>query len=692
MSTLAAIAAAIGLAFAQAPAVPAPAPAGALAYGHSARKGALDCQQDPCAMVLPAASRFEAVEGRPYQVGLDDDGQAVGWVALSTDLTDVKGYSGKPLTTLVGLSTDGTITGGRVLHHSEPILLVGIPEQKLHDFVDNYKGVRADERVVVGNGKPGERSVDIVSGATVTVLAENQTILETARALGQDVGAIERSPPLLGHFVEEDTTWTWDQLIESEALGHLQVSASEMGADGAGYQDKAGEGQPFIDLYFTLADAPQIGRALLGEHTWASKMAALQPDEHLFVLLGNGSSTFKGSGFVRGGIFDRIRVEQGLDYLVFTDMDYMNLSSVPAAGAPTFKEAALFIARDARLDPGRPFSLIFLGSRFDAKGGYSREFHTFEATHRLPRSLYKLDQPDPDDDIWKQAWSNTPWRTTAVVIWLLAVVGVFAGRRWTTARMARLKVLHTSFLLFAFVIGGLVLGMQPSVTQVLTFIGSVLHGWNLRLFLSDPLLFVGWIFIAVVTIIWGRGVFCGWTCPYGALNELLFKLGRKLHIPEYELPDPIHRKLRWLRYFIFAGLVAAYLYDPILGEKAAEVEPFKSTFLVAPWTREWWFIGWWGLLLAISLTTYRPFCRYVCPLGAALAIPGSARISGPYRRDFCSKCKICTKGCEPKAIRDNGTIDPRECLSCMECEANWRDDQVCPPLVKIRRDLERRAP
>ena len=41
--------------------------------------------------------------------------------------------------------------------------------------------------------------------------------------------------------------------------------------------------------------------------------------------------------------------------------------------------------------------------------------------------------------------------------------------------------------------------------------------------------------------------------------------------------------------------------------------------------------------------------------------------------------------CEPRAIRDDGTIDPRECLSCMDCEATYRNEQKCPPLLAITR-------
>jgi NosR/NirI family nitrous oxide reductase transcriptional regulator len=115
----------------------------------------------------------------------------------------------------------------------------------------------------------------------------------------------------------------------------------------------------------------------------------------------------------------------------------------------------------------------------------------------------------------------------------------------------------------------------------------------------------------------------------------------------------------------------------------AEIEPFKSTFLVPAWRRSGVFLAWWLILLVASAFMYRPFCRYLCPLGAGLALFGSFRVSGPRRRRFCSSCKICTNACEPRAFRPDGTIDPRECLSCMECEATYRDKAVCPPLVGV---------
>ncbi len=218
----------------------------------------------------------------------------------------------------------------------------------------------------------------------------------------------------------------------------------------------------------------------------------------------------------------------------------------------------------------------------------------------------------------------------------------------------------------------------------------MVHEWRWDLFLSEPFVFVSWIFIAFVSVIWGRGVFCGWVCPYGAMNELAFKITHKLGFEGYELPDRIHEKLRYLRYVVLAGLIGVYLYDSILGERLAEIEPFKSTFLVPIWTREAGFIAWWVVLLALAFVMYRPFCRYLCPMGGGLALLSSFRPSGPKRRAFCSSCQICTRGCEPRAIRPNGTIDARECLSCMECEATYRAEDRCPPLIGLAQLADKR--
>lgn len=659
-------AALVTLVSASSPALAAPAP--------------FDCDKLPCAELLPGAVSFQPSAGAPYLTGLDPEGAKVGWLILSTDAVETKGYSGQPLVTLVALGLDGKIAGARVVEHHEPILLVGIDEQELHDFVDFYRGKPADAKVVVGDSPdPDALTVDVISGATVTALAQNQTVLQTAVSLGRAVGLLEEGEGARGHFVESAEVWSWERMQAEGVFGRLTVQGEQMGPRESG---------TFIDLWFTLADPPQVGRALLGERTYEHLMESKAEGQHLLVIYGSGSSSFKGSGFVRGGLFDRVRVEQGLQTLLFRDTDYTPLNQPQVEGAPRFKEGAVFRTQPG-LAPGAAFDLVFIGSVYNYEGGFSRNFKAFSATHQLPASMYFRPAPPKDESpaIWEQAWYNQRYTVAILGAILLAVLLLFAGRRWTTGNMSRLHRLHITVMALSVGVLGFWLHAQPSVTQVLTLLDGAAGGqMSLALFLSEPLLFVFWCFIAVVTLVWGRGVFCGWLCPYGAMTELGFKLREKLGLPGgYELPERIHTKLRYLRYLILVGLVTVFLVDPAVGEQAAEVEPFKSTFFVAPWTREWYFLGWWVALLALSLVMWRPFCRYLCPLGAALAIPGSARVSGPYRREFCNSCQICTKGCEPRAIRKDGSIDPRECLSCMECEANYRDDEVCPPLVALNR-------
>ena len=675
----------LGLAMAEDPAVPdryAVMTGAGMPRQTSAKPGSLSCgDPDPCAEVLPGATRFERLDGKPYATGFNDNGKLVGWVVLSTDVTDMVGYSGKPLSTIVGLDTEGVITGGRVVHHSEPILLLGIPESSLREFVDAYTGFRADASVSLGASSSADHQVDGVSGATVTVLVANETILAAVRSLGTDVGVLEATPARPGHFVTDEAPWSWTELVDEGALGHLLLTPEQVGTTGD---------EPYVDLWFGLADAPHVGIPLLGEHRYHNAMEALEEGEHLFVVFNDGTYSFKGSGFARGGLFDRFRIEQGLTTQSFRDLDYMNLGPPPVDDAPRFREGGLFISRDHQIDPGEAFDFVFLATVYDTKrGAFTRDFTSFTSTHTTPTSVYEMEGLSMEWQIARDAWLATPWKTAIVALWLMLVTGLFVGRTWLTSDTERLKKIHIGVMAGSFLILGVGLTVQPSITQLLTILGSAAGEWRWSLFFSDPVVFLTWVFIAGILFIWGRGVFCGWTCPYGAMNELTFKLGRLLRLPEWEISLPIHRKLRYTRYAVLVGLVIAYLYDAQLGEQLAEIEPFKSTFFVPPWTRHPGLFLWWSVLLVWSAFTWRPFCQYLCPLGAGLAIPSYVRTSGPRRREFCTKCKICTRTCEPRAIDEHGVINGADCLNCMECEANYYDDQTCPPLVKQRRDKER---
>ncbi len=200
-----------------------------------------------------------------------------------------------------------------------------------------------------------------------------------------------------------------------------------------------------------------------------------------------------------------------------------------------------------------------------------------------------------------------------------------------------------------------------------------------------------WIFITVSLLLWGRGWFCGWVCPYGALLELIHRGSRRL-LPKaalYEFPDRVHHLLRRLRYVILAALLLLSVFSLEWAERLAEIEPFKTTWIVGIFNREWYLgVYWWALLL-VSVFNFRFFCRYLCPLGAALSIGSLLRLIGIKRKEYCTRCKICARGCDSRAIAADGAINRFECLYCLECEQKYSDDQVCPPLIIARRKTEK---
>jgi NosR/NirI family transcriptional regulator, nitrous oxide reductase regulator len=633
-----------------------------------------------CQSILQGAVHFESVENTPYQAGYNEDGTLVGWLVLSTDIVDIQAYSGKPLVTLVGVAPTGVILGAQVIHHSEPILLLGIPELALSEFVDWYVGKHVSSKIVVGfSDESGVDFVDGISGATVTALAQNQTILDATRQLSRDVGVLAIHEKSEGHFIETSKPLSWKEMESQGVFGRLYVSKSQMGRT-----IKPGDHGQFINLWYTIADAPQVGRAIFGDNEYNWLRGQQKKGEHLFVILGSGSSSFKGSGFVRGGIFDRVRVEQGLRQIIFRDTDYRNLSTVHAKGAPRFKEGGVFFTRDAKLRASEPFNLLFMGSRYDGKGGFSRAFHSFSTTHQLPSTIYKTTSSTSlgGDAIYKQSWRLRGGRAIVLCFFLLMVMLIFACKVKMTKKSTFVSNIHLLVLSISLLFG-ILYKAQPSITQLLTLLDGTFNGCRWSLYLSEPIIFVSWISIMIITLIWGRGAFCGWLCPFGALTEFLFKVGRVFKFPNISLPNHIQKKLKWLRYVLLAILIITFLYSTELGEILCEIEPFKTSFLVYPWTRQWGFIMWWVILLSLSTINFRPFCHYLCPLGAGLTIPTMLALKTLPRRVACQTCKICRKGCESKAFRPDGSIDSLQCLYCLKCEVNYYDSKVCPPLVGI---------
>lgn len=662
--------------------------------------------------LVPAAERFGTrVPGKPI-VQAVEGGSVVGYVFLNTDFSDAIGYSGKPMDVLIGLDPKGRITGAKLVRHTEPIVLAGVPEEKVVAFVDGYAGRDIIESAATG--RTGS-DVDIVSGATVTVLVIDDSIrrasLAAARALGLGGLPAATAEARVTRTVNRSAgkVQDWLGLIGEGSVRRLKLTVGDINRafEKAGDARAVARPEPgapddvFIELYMASLAVPAVAQSLLSEAEYKTLQERLRPGEAAFLIMGRGPFSFKGSGYVRGGIFDRIQVIQGETSFRFRDRGHKRLGDVRAEGAPRFREVGLFRApKTARFDPAEPWRLQLLVPR--AVGALDKAFTSFELSYRLPDAYVTVEAPKapPPEaaesaapkaasaadaartELWMRIWEQKtgPIIVLTLAIALLTVLFFFQN---VLVRYPRLTTwVRNGFLLFTLVWIGFYAQAQLSVVNVFVFANALIGEFRWEYFLLEPLIFILWCSVAASLLFWGRGAYCGWLCPFGAFQELLNKLAKAVKIPQLAVPWGLHERLWPLKYLIFLALLGLSVYSLALAERLAEIEPFK-TAIVLRFDRSWPYVLFAVALLGIGLFVERFFCRYLCPLGAALAIPGRLAMFDWLKRyrNCGDPCHLCAQACMVQAITPMGDINPNECLHCMNCQVMYSNDQVCPVMI-----------
>ncbi|MDR2012337.1 MAG: 4Fe-4S binding protein [Rhodanobacter sp.] len=340
-----------------------------------------------------------------------------------------------------------------------------------------------------------------------------------------------------------------------------------------------------------------------------------------------------------------------------------------------------------------PWNLVFLANRVD-KQTDARTFVSFAREYWLPARYLEGGHPkiEKPQALWQKIWNANRIQIALFALMLIVAAATYSQRDRLVRRADRKHKLWVRGPQYAlWVIGVVLVGFglmaQPSITQVLTWFHSLIFQWNWELFLSDPFIFIFWWFTIITLLIWGRGLFCGWLCPFGSLSELLYRAAGAIGLArfQFKLPQPVHDKLKWLKYVIFFGLLGVSFLSMSTAEKLAEVEPFKTTFLVGVLHRAWPYGLYVAVLLGLSIFIERPFCKYLCPLGAGLAIPTTFRLFGLKRKQECQTCAACAVGCGSQSIDAQGRIDQRECMLCLDCMILYYDASACPPLSQERK-------
>lgn len=121
----------------------------------------------PAAELVPGAESYGVPHGEIAAAPVLKGGQTIAWAFVTSDFVSTTGYSGKPIHTLVAVDADARVVGVKLVKHSEPIVLIGIPEARMQASVATYLGLD-----LVAEAKSGGTShdIDIISGATVTVM------------------------------------------------------------------------------------------------------------------------------------------------------------------------------------------------------------------------------------------------------------------------------------------------------------------------------------------------------------------------------------------------------------------------------------------------------------------------------------------------------------------------------------------
>ena len=594
--------------------------------------------------VMPAADSFSEKSGEPpvyraYKTDADAaEPELIGYLFETPDLPPEEiGYSA-PIDVLVGIDLNGTLTGIKILYYRESYKSIR------GDFLATEQFPNQFETKNVADGFRVGRDVDGVSRATISSWAVARGIRNAARRVARvyltdseyvtNTNADARALRLL-------EAQSWEDMIDNGLVSKLDVTLGDMTT---------------LELSFAFMGHDGLGELLVGvnDYSRADREASNRVMNGNMILVGvdgDASMPFRQ---------ERLAVMQGEEVFPIERRRFVYVGSANEGKIAKQVRFAGAMVLDDRIDISRAFTILYdIGepiASFEELAQVDYQVPPLPLAlvqgTELPAEFLAIldDEYDDEEDAGSFASliNNAPWAEVAALLLLFALVMTSflrksASLRWVTLAytLVYLGFIDGTFLSVSHITNGIKLG--PS------------------LFLADlPLLLIV-VFTLVTTLFWGR-VFCSSLCPFGALQDFLTRfVPHKLQI---RVPQALHDKALYIKYGILLLLIVmALTYSEL--SVFQYFEPFGTIFYQSQ------SILLWGILLAFlaaSSVVSRFYCRYACPLGAAL---GVVSLLSPWRIarvQQCQVCSVCEHACPTGAIR-GPEIDFKECVRCDVCES-----------------------
>ncbi len=643
---------------------------------------------------LHVGEKLREVPAWPLTSELLPDAGPVGYVFESIDLAPIPGFEGTPINLLVAIDAGGKFMDVEVLRQHEPVFLGGLGPLPLQDFVRQYQGKSLKQEITVSSSYGNTRSggggnrvvLDGVTKATASVRIVNQSVLAASLAVARahlgfaDPGS--GAPPAVVKplpFEPMDLAALVQRgYVQRIALSNAEIEKLFAGGEGAGTDEEALQkpDQLFVEVYVAYLNAATIGRNLLGDAAWEQFKTYLLDDRPAFWIATRGRYALVDDAFVPGTPPPRLALSQSDLPIELRDAnrDYARLPALGDLGSALILTAPAH----AGLDPGRPMAFRFPVRR--ARGIIMPVVTLKQVNLHYVPPAGLFDYPPKPLPEWLQAWQGRLPDLIIIGLALLLLSAVLLRPRAVSLKLRTLLLFRIGFLAFTLLFIGWYAQGQLSIVQITGVIKSLAAGAGLKSFLYDPVSLLLIAFTLVSLVVWGRGSFCGWLCPFGALQEFVGLLARALRVPQWRMPKRLSRLLARSRYAMLALLVGCAAFAPAAAEKLVEIEPFKTAITVG-FQREWPFMLWAVGLLLAGVFVYKFFCRFVCPLGAALTIGGRLRRwNWLLRIDACGQpCQRCRIACRYDAIAPAGAIDYDECHQCLDCVGIYHDTRRCGP-------------